>query len=138
MSHNLIDVDYGVSQALPIVVQTTLLSDRRRLLIQQPEVHLHPRAQVALGSFFVRMVADVGRTVVLETHSDFIVDRIRQEVAQGKINPRMVQLLYLERPGQETIGRSLELDERGNILGAPPGYREFFLREEMNLLTRGR
>lgn len=134
---NILDVGYGVSQALPVVVQSVLAAKQRMLLIQQPEVHLHPRAQAALGSFFVDIVANAKKTLVIETHSDYIIDRIRQEVASGKIAPEDVAFLYLEKKGMETIVFPLTLDQLGNIEGAPPTYRDFFLRETMNLLSRG-
>jgi predicted ATPase len=69
MSVNLTDVGYGVSQSLPIIVQSILRTGTDWLLLQQPEVHLHPRAQAALGSFFVRQVAENNRRFVIETHS---------------------------------------------------------------------
>jgi len=134
---NMLDVGYGVSQALPVVVQSVLAAKQRMLLIQQPEVHLHPRAQAALGSFFVDIVANAKKTMVIETHSDYIIDRIRQEVASGKLAPEDVVLLYLDKKGIETTIFPLTLDKLGNIEGAPPTYREFFLRETMNLLSRG-
>ena len=82
------------------------------------------------------MVAGGGRQFVIETHSDYIVDRIRQEVAAGKLATESVQILYFEKEGIETTVHQLTIDESGNIIGAPPSYREFFLREEINLLTR--
>lgn len=135
---NLLDVGYGVSQAVPIVVQSILAAKERLLLLQQPEVHLHPKAQAALGSFFVDMVVDGEKHLVVETHSDYIVDRIRQEVAAGKVKPDAVQLLFFEKQGIETTIHPITIDELGNVVDAPPSYREFFLREEMNLLMRGR
>ena len=134
---NILDVGYGVSQVLPVVVQSVLAAKERMLLIQQPEVHLHPRAQAALGSFFVDIVANAKKRLVIETHSDYIIDRIRQEVALGKIAPEEVVFLYLEKKGIETTHFPLTLDTLGNIEGAPPTYRDFFLRETMNLLSRG-
>ena len=134
---NLIDVGYGVSQSLPLIVETVLSNERALLLLQQPEVHLHPRAQAALGSFFVRIVARAKKRLVVETHSDYIIDRIRQDVASGSIPPEDVVFLYLERRGGKTKVFPLTLDKLGNIEGAPPTYREFFLRETMNLLSRG-
>ena len=131
---NIIDVGYGVSQALPVAVQSVLAAKERLLLLQQPEVHLHPKAQAALGSFFVDMVVDEEKQFVIETHSDYIVDRIRQEIAAGKIKPDSVQILFFEKKGIKTTIHRLSVDEFGNIDGAPPSYREFFLREEMNLL----
>lgn len=133
---NLLDVGYGVSQALPIVVQSILLDAPQLLLLQQPEVHLHPRAQAALGSFFANLVAEGERQFVIETHSDFIVDRIRQEVATGRLMCDSVQILFFDKPGPRTIVHVLDLDSAGNILNAPSGYRNFFLREELNLISR--
>lgn len=133
---NLIDVGYGVSQALPVVVQVVQSPPGRLLLMQQPEVHLHPRAQAELGSFFVDQVYAHDRKMVVETHSDYIVDRVRQEVARRSLDPVKVSILYLEKHRHETTIFPLRLDEQGNILDAPPSYREFFLREEMNLLSR--
>lgn len=135
---NIIDVGYGVSQALPVVIQSILAAEERLILIQQPEVHLHPKAQAALGSFFVDMVAEGGKQFVVETHSDYIVDRVRQEVAAKKISPESVALLFFEKVGAETTIHNIALDELGNIVDAPPTYREFFLNEELNLLTRGK
>lgn len=135
---NLVDVGYGVSQLLPLVVQSILAADESLILLQQPEVHLHPKAQAALGSFFVDMVADGGKQFVVETHSDYIVDRIRQEVAAGKIKSDSVSILFFEKSGIETKIYQIGIDDLGNVVGAPPSYREFFLQEELNLLTRGR
>jgi hypothetical protein len=134
---NLADVGYGVSQALPIIVETTLNTDDRHvLLLQQPEVHLHPRAQAALGSFFVDLAAGGERLFLIETHSDHLVDRVRQEVAAGKISPGDVSILFFHKPKRETTVYPIALDEHGNVLDAPAEYRSFFLQEEMNLLNR--
>jgi energy-coupling factor transporter ATP-binding protein EcfA2 len=134
---NLLDVGYGVSQALPVVVESILAADGNLLLLQQPEVHLHPRAQAALGSFFVDMVVQHDKRFVLETHSDYIVDRIRMEIADGKLPSDAFMILYLERHGTETTVYPITVDSLGNLLDVPPTYREFFLREAVNLLSRG-
>lgn len=133
---NLTDVGYGVSQALPIVVQSVLKSPNRVFLLQQPEVHLHPRAQAALGTFFAELASGGGRTFLIETHSDHLVDRVRQEVARGNISHKDVGILFFHKPRTETTISSITLDEHGNIENAPRGYREFFLQEELNLFTR--
>lgn len=135
---NLTDVGYGVSQSLPVVIESVLAANNRRVLIQQPEVHLHPRAQAALGSFFVDLVRSDQKEFVIETHSDYVVDRIRQEIARGKIESKDVVILYFQRSGARTKIHPLNLDKVGNIKATPSGYRDFFLREEINLLTRGK
>jgi hypothetical protein len=132
---NLSDIGYGVSQVLPVIVESILRREAAVLLIQQPEVHLHPRAQAALGTFFTQ-VADGNRTFVIETHSDYLVDRVRQEVAKGTIKSEDVQILFFDKPDLETKIHQLTIDENGNVENAPDEYRSFFMEESINLLTR--
>ncbi|MBZ5644556.1 MAG: AAA family ATPase [Acidobacteriia bacterium] len=133
---NIPDVGYGVSQALPIVVQSVLAGKEGMLLLQQPEVHLHPRAQAALGSFFAQLVASEKKHLVIETHSDYLLDRVRLEVAQGTLPADKVQILFFEKLGIETVVHQIRLDKHGNVEGAPGSYRRFFLEEEENLFSR--
>lgn len=127
---NLIDVGYGVSQVLPVI--TELLRDDAppMFLLQQPEVHLHPSAQAALGSLLCQ-VATPWRQLVVETHSDHLLDRVRMDVRDGvtKLKPEGVSILYFERGDLDVRIHSLRLDEEGNVLDAPPSYRKFFLEE---------
>lgn len=134
--HSLSDVGYGVSQALPIVVESSRGYKRRILLIQQPEVHVHPRAQAAMGSFFCRLAATGDQVLLVETHSDHLVDRVRQEVAAGNIPARDVVVLFFDKPRHETTIYPIALDDDGNVQDAPPSYREFFLQEAINLFHR--
>ena len=69
---NLIDVGYGVSQVLPVITELFRERETPMFLLQQPEVHLHPSAQAALGSLFCRVAAR-DRQLVVETHSDHLV-----------------------------------------------------------------
>lgn len=133
---NLPDVGYGVSQSLPIVVESVLSGKNKCLLVQQPEVHLHPRAQAALGSFLAKLVAKDRKQFVVETHSDFLVDRIRQEVAKGTLTPEAVLILFFDKPSMRTKVYPIRLDKQGNVLDAPKSYRKFYLSEERNLLYR--
>ena len=136
---NLIDVGYGVSQALPII--TELLRDDinqrkprnsrpRQFLLQQPEVHLHPSAQAALGSLFCQM-AGPRRQLIVETHSDNLMDRVRMDVRDGVsgLKPQDVSILFFERCNLDVRIHSLRIDKEGNVLDAPEGYRQFFMDE---------
>ena len=135
---NIPDVGYGVSQALPVIVQSILAENNGLLLLQQPEVHLHPRAQAALGSFFSRLVTRERKRLVIETHSDYLIDRVRLEVAQGKLSPDDVLILFFDKAGIETSIHQITLDKLGNVQGAPSSYRRFFLEEDENLFSRAK
>jgi hypothetical protein len=134
---NLADVGYGVSQSLPLVIDSIRAPRGATILVQQPEVHLHPKAQAALGTFLTHLVVADKKTLVVETHSDYIVDRVRQEVAKGTISPDKVGILYFEKRGVDAQVHPIDLDETGNVTNPPEGYRDFFLKEEMELLMRG-
>ena len=127
---NLIDVGYGVSQVLPVITELFRDSETPMFLLQQPEVHLHPSAQAALGSLFCR-IADRRRQLVIETHSDHLLDRVRMDVrdGRGKLKPDDVSILFFERGNLDVQIHSLRLDGEGNVLNAPPGYRRFFMDE---------
>lgn len=133
---NLTDVGYGVSQSLPIVVDCLRAEAHTIFLLQQPEVHLHPRAQAALGSF-LGAVSKVGhKRFVIETHSDYLLDRLRMDAREGKVlKPEDVSILYFERADRGAVRiHEMTLDSAGNLQNAPPSYRTFFLTEERRLL----
>ncbi len=106
------------------------------LLVQQPEVHLHPRAQAELGSFFGYLVRKHGKQFIVETHSDYLVDRIRMDVRDGQhgLRPEDVRILYFEQKVPGVSVHAMQIDECGNLLNAPPGYRQFFLDEEIKFI----
>ena len=134
---NLIDTGYGVSQALPVLVESIRARPDTMLLLQQPEVHLHPRAQAALGTLFVELIKSENKRFVVETHSDYIIDRVRIEVAKGNIAAEDVQILYFEKPENATRIYPITLDAIGNLIDVPPTYRAFFLEEAWDLMGRG-
>ena len=136
---NLRDVGYGVSQILPILVDTLLAPPQQTYLLQQPEVHLHPRAQAMLGSFLVDQAVHRKHKFVVETHSDYLVDRVRMAVREGKgqsgLKAADVIILYFERDDQgRAVIHPIQIDERGELQNVPAGYRAFFLSEERRLL----
>ena len=133
---NLVDVGYGVSQVLPILVDSLRGEHGQTFLLQQPEVHLHPRGQAALGTFLSQICQLQHQRFVVETHSDFLIDRIRMNVRDGSgLRAEDVSILFFERrPGEVKI-HSLTIDDDGNLENTPPSYRRFFMDEERHLLS---
>ena len=135
---NIVDVGYGVSQLLPILVSIIAATKPRkfsRFLVQQPEVHLHPKAQVELASLLVKF-ADNGKGLnyLVETHSDYIVNRIAVEIRRKRISPDNVSLVYHEPKNGSVQIHNIEFDEQGNLTNAPKGYRKFFMKETNKFL----
>lgn len=142
---NIMDVGYGVSQSLPILVDVLTASEsgrsrglrrgtERTFLLQQPEVHLHPRGQAELANLFIEAFRKNGSRFLIETHSDYIVDRVRISVRKRKLKPDDVSLVYFEPAGNAVTIHNLTLDENGNLRDAPAGYRDFFVKETDRLL----
>ena len=128
--HNLIDVGYGVSQALPLLTELLREDAPGMFLLQQPEVHLHPKAQAELGSLFCQL-AGPERQFIVETHSDHLMNRVRMDVRDRvcPLKPDDVSILYFERAGHDVSIHSIRIDEDGNIVGAPDSYGAFFMEE---------
>lgn len=133
---NLVDVGYGVSQALPIIYQIQNHSRYDAFLLQQPEVHLHPRAQAELGSLVGNLVSTKKNKpyFIVETHSDYITNRICIEIINKKLNPKDVKILYFSRAGRHVEISSIDVDQRGQLNGAPPDFKAFFLEEQRRFL----
>ena len=130
---NIMDVGYGISQSLPILVDL-MHEEQSVFLLQQPEVHLHPRGQAALASLFIESCKKRGNRFLVETHSDYIVDRVRILVRKGVLEASDVSVLYFEPKGNAVTIHNMTLDQDGNLEDAPEGYRDFFLKETDRLL----
>lgn len=143
---NIKDVGYGVSQILPILVRLVHPTERAAtFLVQQPEVHLHPRGQAALSSIMIGLLdpnSDHRRGLplrfVIETHSDYMIDRARIAIRRGHISSDDVSLVYFEAKSRGgVVVHNICFDEMGNMTGVPLGYRDFFLKESDALLGFG-
>jgi hypothetical protein len=136
---NLVDVGYGISQVLPVILDSIEFDSQKRdfLLIQQPEVHLHPRAQAELGTFYFNEIKP-NKRILIETHSDHLIDRVRMEArdAEGdrRENHKHVLILYFERKLGATKIHPIRISETGDLIEVPDGYRNFFMQEERRFL----
>ena len=133
--HNMINLGFGVGQVLPIVTELNVNAPDKIVLMQQPEVHLHPRAQAEFGSVLCE-IAGPECMLFVETHSDYLLDRVRINVRKGIGNVRAkdVSILFCRRVGEVVNIYSMRLDDYGNIVDAPDEYMDFFIREGNELL----
>ena len=134
---NLPYVGYGVSQVLPIVVDVLLGSTADVYLVQQPEVHLHPRAQAALGDLIHRIKSFDDRSFLIETHSDFLIDRYRlaRHADSHSVENEPSSVLYFEQKAGFNSTFVVEIERDGSYDDDQPrGFREFFMKEQIELL----
>lgn len=131
---NIIDVGYGVNQILPILVRILNSRNEKLFLLQQPEIHLHPKGQAELSSLLIESLRREKHNFVIETHSDAMINRARIEIMNGGITPEDVSLIYMEPVGNRVKVHNIAFDKQANLIGAPSSYRNFFINESDRLL----
>ena len=135
---NITDVGYGISQILSILVRILDIPLSRRemvsFLLQQPEIHLHPRAQAEFSSLLVKLANEGNRSFIVETHSDYMIDRARIDIMRGNIRPEDVSVIYFEPKGNVVKVHNIGFDKKANMTGVPSHYGEFFLKETDKLM----
>jgi predicted ATPase len=121
--HDLTHVGVGVSQVLPIVVSCLLANRDTTLIFEQPELHLHPRVQTLLADFFISM-AQLGKQCVLETHSEYLINRLRFRAAAADKDAisSISKLFFVEKRDGASAFREVHINQYGAILDWPDGF----------------
>lgn len=135
------DVGIGISQVLPVIV-SALYTQRGIIAVEQPELHIHPAFQVALGDVFISQVQDRDLYFLLETHSEHLILRFLRRIREtnegslppGKlpINPDQIAVYYIEHRQDGIIVNALRIDETGEFIDSWP--KGFFEERERELL----
>ena len=136
---DLTSVGVGVSQVLPVLVSCLMAKSDTILLIEQPELHLHPKLQMDLADFLIAC-CKFGTQIIIETHSEHIVNRIRRRIAEGDDRELedLVGILFVEQSNGVTQYRSPSINKFGG-LGSdwPDGFLDVGAGEMENLLGAG-
>jgi len=114
---------FGITYVLPIIVAALSSKAGSLLLIENPEAHLHPRGQARIGELLA-LAASCGIQVVIETHSDHVLNGIRLLVHGGKLPPNELQLHFFQRRQQDgqSLVTSPHIDKNGRIDQWPDGF----------------
>ena len=127
--HRPVHTGFGLTQVLPIVVAALSANKDDLLLIENPEVHLHPVGQAVMGRFLAEVVS-AGVQVILETHSDHVLNGIRRAVKSETLSNDDVALFFFrpwsEEHVEETQVQSPTIDANGNIDSWPDGFFDQF------------
>lgn len=123
------DVGFGISQILPILVECLATRRGSTVIIEQPELHLHPKAQAELADFFIFVAKDRGVQLIIESHSEHLLQRLQRRLAEGPlvenglpISPEDVALYFTRLESGESKLDRLEMDEYGNIKNWPKDF----------------
>lgn len=125
---DLTDVGFGISQVLPVVVESFYVPPHSTVIIEQPELHLHPRVQSELADMFIAAIHvrensdDRCVQFLIESHSEHFLQRLQRRIAEGKLKPKDVALYFCE-PGREgSTLRELAIDVYGEIANWPDDF----------------
>jgi predicted ATPase len=123
-THDLTHVGVGVSQVLPILVMCLLADTDSTLVFEQPELHLHPKVQTLLGDFFLSM-ALCKKQCIVETHSEYFIDRLRFRIAASSSEKELnnqTKIYFVEKLSRGSFFREVVINEYGAISDWPEGF----------------
>jgi len=130
---NLKDTGFGLSQILPVVIQVYAASPGSTVLIEQPEIHLHARAQAELGDLFLKALHPE-KKLIIETHSENLLLRIRRRIAENYIRkesdpsiiPDNIAIYFIENQEGESVAHRIPMNNRGEFENPPERFKKFF------------
>jgi len=116
------DVGFGVSQLLPVLVLCYYVPKGSIILLEQPEIHLHPSAQADLADVLIDVVNERGVQIILESHSEHLLRRIQRRIAEGVLDSDMTAMYFCRMDNGASKADTLDLDLFGNITNWPDGF----------------
>ena len=131
---HLVDIGFGVSQILPVIIQSLLAKSGSVILIEQPEIHIHPKMQSELADFFISLAKEKNKRFIIETHSEAFLKRLRRRMAEHSknlpysISPQDVSIHYIERD-EKLSGNSVVVDKEISASGDFEWPKEFMAND---------
>lgn len=121
----LVDVGFGVSQVLPVITMLFFVPEGSIVLIEQPELHLHPGAQSQLADLFLHVAETRHLQVIVESHSQHILTRLQRRIAEAEhefANPENIRLYFSQWGEAGSTIQPVQVDRFGQITNWPPGF----------------
>lgn len=130
ISNNLKDVGFGVSQVLPIVTEGIVAQPGTTVIVEQPEIHLHPRAQAQLADLFIQLAKEDKYSIV-ETHSEHMILRFARRIAEGALKKDDIVIYEFKLLKRGSRVREIPFDDYGNLKEWPAEFFETELEDTM-------
>ena len=120
VERDLTTVGVGASQVLPVLAVVLAAPRGSVVMLEQPELHLHPAVQSRLADFFAQARPDI--TLIIETHSEYLITRLRRRAAERELNPSQVTIMFAEQLAGSTSMRRIEIGATGDLSAWPSGF----------------
>jgi predicted ATPase len=134
-SRALANVGFGVSQILPVITLCLIAEPGSLILLEQPELHLNPGMQQKLADFLLVM-AKTGRQIIVETHSEYLITRLRRRAATDSSDHKYFGIIFAERNQEEgTSYRTVNVNDQGDLSEWPKGFFDH-VAEDLRVLMR--
>ncbi len=119
---NVSDVGIGVALVLPVLAVAYAAPQGSTIILEEPEIHLHPLAQSVLAELFVEVSRERGVQFIVETHSEHLFRRMQTLIARGEVAPDDARMYFVEHDGGNARMRALAVDEFGRVGNWPDGF----------------
>lgn len=132
------DVGFGVSQIFPILLEGLRMNKGNTLLLEQPEIHLHPNLQMQMADFFIALALS-GKNVIAETHSDHIVNRLVRRIVEDETHDLKDKIgIYFIKPSENgSVYEEINIDETKGITNWPVDFFDQAATEQMRIMQAG-
>ena len=131
------DVGFGVSQILPIIVEGSIMKQYQTLLLEQPEIHLHPKAQMKIADYLLSL-ALCKKRILVETHSDHIINRIIRRCLENPELIDLISILFLSKDKEGvTKIETIQIDKHLGIDKAPIDFFDQYSTETDMIIQEG-
>ncbi|MBG1268348.1 DUF3696 domain-containing protein [Nostoc sp. WHI] len=132
------DVGFGVSQIFPIILEGLRMPPRNTLLLEQPEIHLHPNLQMQLADYFIAL-AKSGKKVMVETHSDHIINRLVRRIVEDDtgVLKSLIGIYFISATDSGSVCEEICIDENFGVTNWPVDFFDQAALEQENILKAG-
>lgn len=118
----LADLGHGVSDLFPLLVHCCYVPEGSTLILEQPGIHLHPKAQADLADLFLEVITERNLQILVESHSEHLLTRLQRRIAEKQIGQDDVKLYFCRNIDGESTKDELEITESGDIKNWPENF----------------
>ena len=134
---NIVAEGFGTNALVQVLLQLIIAKKGATVLIEEPEIHLHPKAQADLAQVLAEIAKDDDKQIIMTTHSEYVAGRLLTLVAEGKLTTDELAIYAFEKDEKgECSATEIEVTERGQVKGGLTGFHEA-TRDEMRRYADG-